>query len=241
MTDGAVLVTGAAGALGSHLVADLLRHGRDVLAVGRSEPAVRAAIEREAQTSGVRWAPEALRVAGFSLEDRVAWQKQLAELEQAKTPLTGAVLAAGGWAGGWSVADTPDEVWSSMLSRNLDSARVALSHVLPVLERQGGGSVVLVGSRAAVRPWESRGASAYAATKAALVALAQTAAAEMLEANVRINVVLPSTLDTPANRAVLPEARNLVSLESLCGIIRFLLGPEARDISGAAIPVYGRC
>lgn len=87
MTDGAVLVTGAAGALGSHLVADLLRHGRDVLAVGRSEPAVRAAIEREAQTSGVRWAPEALRVAGFSLEDRVAWQKQLAELEQAKTPL----------------------------------------------------------------------------------------------------------------------------------------------------------
>lgn len=241
MTDGAILVTGAAGALGSHLVVDLLRRGRHVLAVGRSEDSVRAAIERVARTSSDRWQPEALRVAGFPLDDREAWQSWLANLEKAENPLTGAVLAAGGWAGGWPVMNTPDEVWSSMLSRNLDSARLTLSHVLPVLERQGGGSVVLVGSRAAVRPWESRGAGAYAAAKAALVALAQTAAAEMLEANVRINVVLPSTLDTPANRAALPEAHNLVTLQSLSGVIRFLLAPEARDISGAAIPVYGPC
>lgn len=241
MTDGAILVTGAAGALGSHLVVDLVRRGRHVLAVGRSESSVRAAVERTARATTESWPPDALRVAGFSLDDREAWQRWLAEVEKAEKPLTGAVLAAGGWAGGWPVAETPDEVWSSMLSRNLDSARLTLSRVLPVLARQGGGSVVLVGSRAAVRPWESRGAGAYAATKAALLALAQTAAAEMLEANVRINVVLPSTLDTPANRAAIPDAHNLVPLESLTGVVRFLLAPEARDISGAAIPVYGRC
>lgn len=240
MTEGAILVTGATGALGSHLVVDLLRRGRQVLALGRSEPRVRAALERTAQAVGATWDSAALTAAGFSLDDAEGWQGLLGRLDDSKTPLAGAVLAAGGWAGGQGVSETPEAIWTSMLSGNLDSARLALARVLPVLERQQDGSVVLVGSRAAVRPWESRGAAAYASAKAAVVALAQTAAAEVLDAQVRVNVVLPSTLDTPANRAGRAHAEDLVSLDSLSGVIRFLLSPEARDISGAMLPVYGR-
>jgi NAD(P)-dependent dehydrogenase (short-subunit alcohol dehydrogenase family) len=75
-----------------------------------------------------------------------------------------------------------------------------------------------------------------------LVTLAQTAAAEVLEHGVRINAVLPSTMDTPANRKAMPDAdpTKWVSLPSAAGVIAFLLGEDARDVSGAVIPVYGR-
>ena len=102
--------------------------------------------------------------------------------------------------------------------------------------RDGRGSVVVVGSRAVERPWTSASASAYGTTKAAVVALAQTVAAEVLEHGVRVNAILPSTLDTAANRRAMPEADSSrwVTTESAAGVIAFLLSDEARDVSGAA-------
>ena len=104
------------------------------------------------------------------------------------------------------------------------------------------GSVVVVGSRAAVQPSTSAGSAAYAASKAAVVALAQAVAAEVLEHGVRVNAILPSTMDTPANRAAMPKVdpTRWVSLASAAGLVAFLLSDGARDVSGAAIPVYGR-
>jgi NAD(P)-dependent dehydrogenase (short-subunit alcohol dehydrogenase family) len=113
-----------------------------------------------------------------------------------------------------------------------------LAHLLPVLTRRGGGSVVLVGSRAAVRPWESVGAAAYASSKAALVALGQTVAAEVLRTGVRVNVVLPSTL---AAADAVPPPPDLLAPASLAAVVRFLLSEEASAVSGAALPVYGPC
>ncbi len=104
------------------------------------------------------------------------------------------------------------------------------------------GSIVVVGSRAAIEPKTSARSAAYAASKAAVVALAEVAAAENLSHGVRVNAVLPSTIDTPANRKAMPKAdpSHWVSLPSLAGVILFLLSDAARDISGAALPVYGR-
>jgi NAD(P)-dependent dehydrogenase (short-subunit alcohol dehydrogenase family) len=100
---------------------------------------------------------------------------------------------------------------------------------------------VVIGSLAAERPWESARAAAYAASKAAVVALAQTVAAEVREASVRVNVILPSTIDTPQNRAAMPsaDASRWVTPESIADVVKFLLSEAAKDISGAAIPVYG--
>jgi NAD(P)-dependent dehydrogenase (short-subunit alcohol dehydrogenase family) len=93
-----------------------------------------------------------------------------------------------------------------------------------------------------VRPYDAPGDAAYSASKAALTALAQAVAAEVLADGVRVNVVLPSTIDTAANRRAMPDADHSrwVTTESLAGVIGFLLSEQARDISGAALPVYGR-
>jgi NAD(P)-dependent dehydrogenase (short-subunit alcohol dehydrogenase family) len=99
-----------------------------------------------------------------------------------------------------------------------------------------------VGSRAAESPATSARAAAYGASKAAVVALSQAVAAEVREHGVRVNAILPSTLDTPANRAAMPkaDASRWVSLASAAEVIAFLLSDAARDVSGAAVPVYGR-
>jgi NAD(P)-dependent dehydrogenase (short-subunit alcohol dehydrogenase family) len=101
---------------------------------------------------------------------------------------------------------------------------------------------VVIASAASVRPWEQARAAAYAAAKAGALALVQATAAECLASGVRINAVLPSTIDTPANRAAMPKAdvSRWVLPQSLARVTEFLLSDGARDVSGAALPVYGR-
>jgi NAD(P)-dependent dehydrogenase (short-subunit alcohol dehydrogenase family) len=129
-----------------------------------------------------------------------------------------------------------------MFDINLETAERSFHALLPGMVARKHGSIVVVGSRAVQRPWENGGSAAYVAAKSAVVAYAQTVAAETMDANVRVNAVLPSVIDTPANRTAMPKADALrwVSPESLARITAFLLSDDARDISGAAIPVYGR-
>jgi NAD(P)-dependent dehydrogenase (short-subunit alcohol dehydrogenase family) len=153
------------------------------------------------------------------------------------------VLVAGGWKGGKPLHEDRDgAIWRAMLDSNLETARIALQALVPGMVQRKGGSIVLIGSRSAARPWESKNAAAYAASKAAVVGMAKAVAAELIADGVRINVVHPSTIDTPANRASNPEAdpADWVTPESLSAVIGFLLSDAARDISGAELPVYGR-
>lgn len=230
-----VVVTGAAGALGSSLVSYLSARGARVVAIDRPEAGDRLAdVARE--SAGV----VPIELGTTSLE---TWSPVIERITADLGPPTGAVLVAGGYRGGKSLTDGDgDSSFRSMFETNVESARVALQAVLPPMVQAKRGSVVLLGSRAALRPWESSGAAAYAASKAAVVALAQVAAEEVLRHGVRVNVVLPSTLDTAANRAAMPDAdrSRWVTPESLCDVISFLLSDASRDVSGAALPVYGR-
>jgi NAD(P)-dependent dehydrogenase (short-subunit alcohol dehydrogenase family) len=131
---------------------------------------------------------------------------------------------------------------ASMLDENLESAQRALRALLPRLIAQRSGSVVVVGSRNVERPWSGAGAAAYTVAKSAVVALARAIAVEVLEAGVRVNAVLPSTIDTATNRGAMPgaDASRWVKPESIAAVIEFLLSDAARDVSGAVLPVYGR-
>jgi NAD(P)-dependent dehydrogenase (short-subunit alcohol dehydrogenase family) len=228
MGNGEIVVTGAGGALGSGLVRSLAQSGRRVIAV-----------ERDAERAQKAFAGVVgCRVLAFDITEPDAWANALGATE-----IAGAVLVAGTWKGGRRLFEPgADANWSALMSANLETARVTLQALLPRLVAAKSGSVVAIGSRAAVRPWEAAGSAAYASSKAALVALVQAAAAEVLADGVRINLLLPSTIDTPANRAAMPkrDPTTWVSVESLSGVIAFLLSDAARDISGAAIPVYGR-
>ncbi len=228
------VVTGASGALGSALTLSLLSQGARVVGLGRHSE---------------RLAPELAAYAErcHSFEVDVSNQAEVArvlnEIEQRYRHIDGAALIAGGFAGGKPIHEHEDDSeWRAMLDANLNTAYASLGPLLARMVPRGAGSVVLVGSRAAVRPWESAKSAAYAAAKAGVVALAQAAAAEVLRHGVRVNVVLPSTLDTPANRSSMPNAdfSRWVSLDSMTRVIEFLLSDAARDISGAVLPVYGR-
>ena len=230
-----IVVTGAAGALGAALVRYLAARSKTVIAIDRPENSARLAeVSREAAGA----VPIELDATSHG-----TWSPVLERITSDYGPPAGAVLVAGGYAGGGRLFEgDSDARWRKMLDQNLESARVALQALLPGMVAAKHGSIVLIGSRAAQRPWESPGAAAYAASKAAVLALSQAVAAEVLDDNVRVNVVLPSTLDTAANRAAMPnvDPSRWVTRDSLCDVIGFLLSDAARDVSGAALPVYGR-
>ena len=228
-----ILVTGGNGALGGAVVARLAADGAQVVALERSKSG-------ELQLERVK--PNLLRL-NVNTADAAAVAGGVAKAEAELGPLTGAVLTAGAWRGGHKFHEAAAAAdYRTVMDANLESAQVVLRAVLPGLVQRKTGSVVLVGSRSGVRPYDAPGDAAYAAAKAALTALAQAIAAEVLADGVRVNLVLPSTIDTEANRQAMPDAdrSRWVTTDSLGDVIQFLLSQGARDISGAAIPVYGR-
>jgi NAD(P)-dependent dehydrogenase (short-subunit alcohol dehydrogenase family) len=229
----AVIVTGAGGALGGALVAELSRGERRVLAVGRGLA--------QATLDG-RYGAGRVMAGALDVTSREGWAALLSGAERDGLAVTGAVLAAGGYRGGEPVAASKDDrALEAMLAANLATAYATLSAILPGMVARKRGSVVVIGSAASVRPWQSAGAAAYAASKAAVVALAQATAAEVHGAGVRVNAILPSTIDSPQNRAGMPDAdfSKWVTTASVAAVVSFLLSDASRDVSGAAIPVYG--
>lgn len=231
-------ITGGAGALGSALAELLVTRGYKVALLDTERGKARG--EELAARLGKE---RAIAVAG-DFAQAGAWD---AALEAAKRTFgalpTHAALVAGGWEGGSPLHATKDDaLFERVMKLNVDTAYRALRALLPSMVEAKRGSIVVVGSRAVERPWTSTGASAYAAAKAAVVTMAQTVAAEVLHDGVRVNAILPSTMDTAANRAAMPKAdpTKWVELSSAAAVIAFLFSEDARDVTGAAIPVYGR-
>ena len=231
-----IVTTGAVGALGTALCRHLVGRGYRVAGVGlpRHEGRLRA-LEKDLGSA----------FAGFPLEEDsiAAWDAALGMIESRLGPVSGAALVAGGWRGGRPFHEDRDEgTWRSMLDENLESAQRALRTLLPRLVARRAGTVVVIGSRNVERPCSGGGAAAYTVAKTAVVALARALAFEVLDAGVRVNAVLPSTIDTAENRRAMPDgdASRWVKPESLAAVIEFLLSDAARDVSGAVIPVYGR-
>jgi len=237
MSGGVIVVTGGAGALGGAVARHLVRGGDRVVALDRTEGRERlTALETELGESSLL----GLVTDVASASD---WNATLVHAAAKFSAPTGAVLTAGGWTGGTPLhAAEDDAAWESMLRSNTETVYRGLRALLPIMVKQGRGSIVVIGARQVLRPELSAGAAAYAASKAAVATLAQTVAAEVLASGVRVNAVLPSVIDTPANRSAMPtvDPRYWVSPGSLAEVIAFLLSDAARDISGALVPVYGQ-
>ena len=149
------------------------------------------------------------------------------------------VHTVGAFAGGQSIAETDDATFLRMFNLNLNSTFYFLRAVIPVMRKTGNGRIIAVGSRAAVEPGPMVGA--YSASKAAMVSLIRTVAAENKDAGITANVVLPGTIDTPANRKAMPNAdtRKWVQPANVASLIAWLAEDSGRDVNGAVIPVYG--
>lgn len=158
---------------------------------------------------------------------------------EADAPLRAVVNLVGGFAMGGRVHETDVEEFEKQLRINLRPTYLTSQAALPHLIAGGGGAIVCVSSRAAVRPFP--GAAGYVTAKAAVLALVDAMATEYLRDNVRVNAVLPSTIDTPANRAAMPNADHgtWVRPDDVARAILFLCGDDSGVVSGAHVPVYG--
>ncbi len=155
-------------------------------------------------------------------------------------PIEALVHLVGGFRGGSPIAETTDADFDMMMSVNVRIAFNAIRAALDPMLKSKRGRIVAIGSRAAVEP--SPNLAAYAVSKAALVALVKNVAAEVKNSGITANVVLPSTIDTPANRKAMPKAdfATWVAPESIAKLLVWLCSDEAADVNGAVIPIYGR-
>ena len=146
----------------------------------------------------------------------------------------------GAFAGGSTVAETDDATFQRMFDVNLNSTFHILRAVIPEMCKAKEGRIIVIGSRQAEEPGPKVGA--YSASKAAVVSLVKTVALENKDLGISANVILPATMDTPANRAAMPKAdtSQWVQTESVASLIVWLAGDGGKDVTGAAIPVYGR-
>lgn len=222
-----VLVTGANGGLGSYVTQVFLGAGAMVAGVSRSI--------KQADFSH----PNFTAVAGELTNSASAGAIVSAALQKFGR-IDGLVHLIGGFAGGKPVAETDDATFEKMTDLNFRSAFYISKAVIPHMRKSGTGRIVAIGSRAALE--SAPGVAAYAASKAALVSLIRAIAAENKDAGITANVLLPGTLDTPANRAADPNAdtSKWINPEKLAALILWLVGDSASEINGAVIPVYGR-
>jgi NAD(P)-dependent dehydrogenase (short-subunit alcohol dehydrogenase family) len=155
-------------------------------------------------------------------------------------PLRAVVNLVGGFAAGGRVHETPVEDFEAQLRLNLRPTYLVCQAALPHLQVAGGGAIVCVSSRAALRPFA--GAAGYIVGKAAVLAFVDALAEEYRKDLIRVNAILPSVIDTPANRRAMPDADHdrWVSPEQIASVVRFLCEDGAEVVSGAHVPVYGR-
>lgn len=222
-----IIITGGTGGLGQAVVQHFLNVG-DQVHVLDLPPDGSAFLARLGQ-------PEALHYHALNVTDPAAVSALAAELGQADVLVN---LVGGFYMG--SVGETPVEQLQKMLDLNLRSAFVMIQGLLPLLQTSGQGRIVNVGARQALLG--GPGVSAYAVSKAAVVNLTQSLAQELRDSGVTVNAVVPSTIDTPANRESMPDADfdAWVKPQDLAEVIAFLASPAARAVSGAVVPVYHR-
>jgi NAD(P)-dependent dehydrogenase (short-subunit alcohol dehydrogenase family) len=216
-----VLITGGTGGLGRAVVGTFAANGWNVVVLDA----------RPAELEGAR-----VIEADLTEPDAVA---RAVAAAAGGPPVRALVNLVGGFAADQPVASTPVDEFEAQFRLNLRPTYLVTQAVIPPLLEAGGGAIVCVSSRSALHPFA--GAAGYCASKAAVIAFAQVVAREHTGDGIRCNAVLPSMIDTPANRAAMPADQHgkLTPPGEIAAVIRFLCSDESAPTTGAAIPVYG--
>ena len=221
-----VLVSGANGGLGTYVTEAFLDAGATVVGTSRK-----------------------IRQSDFSSPNFTAVAAEISTLDGSKGLVDQVVTrfgkldvlahTVGGFTGGRSIAETDDATLQRMLDLNLNCLFHILRAAIPTLRQTGNGRIIAIGSRAALEP--GSGVGAYSASKAAMVALVKTVALENKDAGLTANVILPGTMDTPANRESMPKEdfSKWVQPAAVAALITWLASDVGKDVNGAVLPVYG--
>jgi NAD(P)-dependent dehydrogenase (short-subunit alcohol dehydrogenase family) len=228
VTERVMVVTGAFGALGRAVVAGASATGWRVAGLDQAAPADAAALV----------GPGGMAEGGVDLSDPGAAAAVLQKVKDRLGRVDALVNIAGAFRWETLEAGTP-ETWSFLFRVNLMTAANASRAALPFLLQSGAGAIVNIGAGAALKA--GAGMGAYAASKAGVHRLTESLAEEM-KGKVTVNAILPSTIDTPANRKDMPDAdfSTWVTTTEIADVILFLVSKKARGVTGALIPVSGR-
>ena len=228
------LITGGTGGLGGAVTRAYLDQGCSV--------AVTYIIDAEAEQTQ-RTFPEIgelLFLDKVDVSDAVAVAKLVEAVLARQGRIDYLINLVGVWSGGPPVWETSDEDFERMLTMNLRTAFVCCRAVLPGMIERNFGRIVSISSRTARQV--ASGQAPYAIGKMGIITLTETLALELRDYDINVNCVLPSVIDTPANRQAMPQAdfSRWVRPRQLAAVITWLTSPDASAVTGAAIPVYGR-
>jgi NAD(P)-dependent dehydrogenase (short-subunit alcohol dehydrogenase family) len=231
--DRVVLIAGGTGGLGRAVSQAFLEQGATVIVTYRKKQEF--VDLKKIAGAGV----SNLVGSEIDVTDQAAVEKLISTIVKENDRVDFLVNAVGAYAGGIKLWDTDPGVLDQQLKLNLISGYVLCRAIVPLMLKQRSGAIVSVASKAAVD--HAAGAAAYAASKAAAVAMMDSLAADLKGTGVRVNSILPSIIDTPANRKAMPGAEfaKWPKPEEIAQVTLFLCSDEARVIHGAAIPVYG--
>lgn len=228
-----VLVAGGTGGLGREVTSAFLEEGATVAVTYRNQP--------EWEKFKTAASAHAARLEGYEVDvtDEAAMRQLVEKILSKQVRLDAMVNTVGGYAGGLKLWEMETRTFEQMLNLNLRSGYALSRAVVPAMLKLGHGAIVNVASKAALD--HSAGASAYAASKAAAVAMMDSLAADLNGTGVRVNTILPSIIDTEVNRKAMPNANfaKWPKPRDIARVILFLCSDDAKVIHGASIPVYG--
>jgi NAD(P)-dependent dehydrogenase (short-subunit alcohol dehydrogenase family) len=228
-----VLVAGGTGGLGHAVTLAFLEEGAKIIVTYRRQE------EFDALKSAAGTSESRLEGHTVDVTDEAAVRQLVEKIVGKHRRLDAMVNTVGGYAGGTTLWELETKVFDQMLALNLRSGYALARAAVRAMLKEGRGAIVNVASKAAVD--HAAGAAAYAASKSAAVALLDSLAADLKGTGVRANTILPSIIDTRANRKAMPKAdfAKWPKPEDIARVILFLCSDDAKVIHGAAIPVYG--
>ncbi len=227
------IVTGGTGALGRVIVSEFLKEGAKVICTYIVDEELRDVLPLLSQ----------FRDQIVFTKTNVIKQKQVERTVQKTLKRFGRIDILVNTVGGFAyapVVETDEKTWDHMMNINLKSTFLCSKAVLPHMIRQNYGKIINISSRPALKG--AAGVGAYGASKAGVLNLTEAIAEEVREYNINVNAILPSVIDTPANRKAMPEAdfSKWVKPEEIARVVVFLASDESKPISGAGIPVFGK-
>jgi NAD(P)-dependent dehydrogenase (short-subunit alcohol dehydrogenase family) len=233
-----VLLAGGTGGLGRAVSLAFVEAGAKVI-VTFQRPADLDELKKAASRKLVEAQGSSLEGYAVDVTDEGAVAKLIDEIVDRCGQLDCLVNAVGGYAGGIKLWEMETKVFEQQLALNLRAGFVLARAAARVMVKQGSGAIVNVASKAAVD--HASGAAAYAASKAAAVAMIDSLAADLKGTGVRANSIMPSIIDTPANRKAMPQAdfAKWPKPDEIARVILFLCSDDAKLIHGASVPVYG--
>lgn len=230
-SDKVVLITGGTGALGKTLTQRFISSGATTIATYLKDENIEA--NKGQNTNNAQF-----------IKADVTREEQVVRLISAVVERFGhidiLVNSVGGYLGGKSVTELEEHEWDLMMNLNLKSAFLISKHVIPVMKSSGpGGNIVHISSKTGLKA-EGHD-SAYAASKSGLIRLVESISQETKDLGINVNCILPSVIDTEANRRAMPKAdfSKWVKTDDITNVVFFLCSQEAKVITGAAIPTYG--